>query len=1603
MEQARTQSIDFLQKRGWTLAQAQGIVANLQHESSFNPGAIGDGGKAYGIAQWHPDRQAEFQTFTGKPIQGSSLEDQLSFVDYELRQGKEQSAGKRLMATTDAAGAARAISMFYERPADREGEAVKRAATAAKLAGVPFVAAPLSAATQATEVLPRARLSFNPNNEPDWPMLPTAKASRPGKTIENPVRDSILNTSGQILGAMNATGGDTWAAYQATIAHAQGEQAKRDATGFTDAFDAARHDPRIQVMFNLLDKVNRDDEVVPEGWTYESVRDKAEAGLNDDEREYLRENATGPQRLAEAQAQLAVRRDLDQTYGYAGGASAVLGTLAGGLMDPVGLAAGLGVGKLLQVGGVGSHALAQAGRVTAGRLSFVGENVLGNVAVEAMQDALGEVKGTGDYAVAASLGAVMAGPFLPFVHGKHIAGDVVGEVEGAVHDAGKSIQEQAHRQAQEGVAEQLRTGKEPVDAARAAEQAEVDAILGETQKGPVIREQAVPDSVSRSIREEYDGVRTGTEEPTTTPEPVVAEGAEPPPVIVEEPPVRTPEQKATYVQDAAKGEASVSLGTTKEGDMVKLEWVATERTAKPGDSTLRETIDSVLKAKDLPSDLKALFQYAQVAGRDALDEVKVRLFKQGSRPTKQGLYDSTTGVLEVAGELDAKQRARTTAAAILGEMNAAKLRVVAHEMMHSLTANRIYAYENGRLKGSAGNAVTQLNAVFERYKKQVSADADFEATYATTNLHEFVAQLWTEGEVQRILMDMPGSHKSESLWGMVTRAITKLLFGNEVKSGTALHDAMKYTDQLIQADLDIRNSDGAPVLFSQMSPNAQVLATNKRLQQMVRHAAAYMRANPIDPAKLNVLAQRIKKWGGLTDGLVLASSENPVAQMVASLVTETTTGAAGRRATVAVKVDMLRNQLVGNGLIDYNSSRAAWHKANKTSAYDRYISGDADRAFGKAVMQEINNRRNPAYTQGTDPNVVRAANSLEEGFQRAADMQRAAGTLGAERLDTSSRGYIPQALDGSKLAVIAEDAMRYRQLQVAFAGEFQRNLGWNAKDANMFAFRYLERQRRRAMGDHGFDGLSAATGDGMGVVRDTLQEMGADNSLRDRVAAMTASLGQGHTKRRLQIDMDTPFENGTLADFFISDPARLYRRYQHGTAGNIALAESNILGVQGVRELRQAASTVHPGVKPAKVEELEAMDRVFAEILGTPVAGEKISAGATNLGLLVNLQRLGGLVWTQAMEAMNMVHHLGVASVLNGAAAMPRMIGEVRASARGQQIANPILRSLEVYGGDVGMSGYKMVMPLDAPDMHVAQYMDQPSTLTRLLRGGAHVQAMATGFRALHAAQHRMVAEQITMRALRFIRDGNESKALADMGFTPQVVADIKADLQAAAKWDANGNLTAFDVSAISEPSAREAFVQSVHRGTKQIIQGTFIGEQNKWAHNDWLRLLTQLRTFGMTSMEKQWGRTRMNYGVAQAAAITFMQVAAALPIHMMRVHIAAAGRGDREEYLKNNLNPTQLVRASMNYASMSGLTSDVLELLTGVAGGWTSDQRTKELLGAQQQSSTVGRLIPVAGTIDSALKVASGRADVYTAIKQSPFSSVWYLVPAINLTKGRN
>ena len=125
---------NYFMSQGWSAPQSAGIVGNLFGESGLNAGAIGDGGAAYGIAQWHPDRQANFQRVMGIPIQGSTALQQAQFVNWELN-NTEKKAGGLLRKAGNVIDATKAFMFGYERPANGSSLGSRIAAASSVLNG----------------------------------------------------------------------------------------------------------------------------------------------------------------------------------------------------------------------------------------------------------------------------------------------------------------------------------------------------------------------------------------------------------------------------------------------------------------------------------------------------------------------------------------------------------------------------------------------------------------------------------------------------------------------------------------------------------------------------------------------------------------------------------------------------------------------------------------------------------------------------------------------------------------------------------------------------------------------------------------------------------------------------------------------------------------------------------------------------------------------------------------------------------------------------------------------------------------------------------------------------------------------------------------------------------------------------------------------------------------------------------------------------------------------------------------------------------------------------------------------------------------------------
>ena len=136
--QLARQAFDYYTAHGLSPQAAAGVVAGGVVESGMNARSIGDNGQAYGIGQWHPDRQANFANMFHHPIQQSTFEEQLAFKLAELngQAGDSQSAlagavMRRPGETARQAGMA--DSIYAERPGDTAGEATRRGELAEQL------------------------------------------------------------------------------------------------------------------------------------------------------------------------------------------------------------------------------------------------------------------------------------------------------------------------------------------------------------------------------------------------------------------------------------------------------------------------------------------------------------------------------------------------------------------------------------------------------------------------------------------------------------------------------------------------------------------------------------------------------------------------------------------------------------------------------------------------------------------------------------------------------------------------------------------------------------------------------------------------------------------------------------------------------------------------------------------------------------------------------------------------------------------------------------------------------------------------------------------------------------------------------------------------------------------------------------------------------------------------------------------------------------------------------------------------------------------------------------------------------------------------------
>ena len=777
--------------------------------------------------------------------------------------------------------------------------------------------------------------------------------------------------------------------------------------------------------------------------------------------------------------------------------------------------------------------------------------------------------------------------------------------------------------------------------------------------------------------------------------------------------------------------------------------------------------------------------------------------------------------------------------------------------------------------------------------------------------------------------------------------------------------------------------------------NASEQADKAGLVHVWKKAEAWAAANPMDAA-WNKRAQNLidnSVFPIASTGLVMLKSKNPVVRMAAAQLLEDASGVAGtRNSTAAISKHILERLFMGNSVNDIKNFYALWGKEQGGTLKSDVIGGEMWARFNKDVAVEIEARRNGGQTNA-HPQVKAAADMLEAAYERMRKTQIETRTLGWGALPDTSTGYMPHKM--SPRLVLNATREQMDALHNALMDQFIMIEGFDLSFAANLASKYIDTVRSRALGS--FDsGMNVQQNGTQALLEDAMTAMGLTPAQIKANIKKFARGGPAHTKSRLQLDLLKDYNGFKLIDLFETDQLQLLRSQAQRVSGEAALARFGIYGRPGLSQLRKAMEfgDDHSRATP---RELEAFDQVGAEFLGQPF-GKGDNKWLERARTLNSITRLGGIVFNQFGEFVNSIFHVGVGRTLANIGSMARLRREIIDLAKGRPVNNPLLGSVETWGAQFGTDSYKLVFPFDHPDHAYATYgREGISTLDRLLRGGSHVQARLSLWRAMHAVQERGMAEQIIAKLGHYVRNGGEDVALGQMGFSPDIVQALRTT--GAFQWQGN-RLVGFDITKIADQAVAEQVVHAVHRGVKQIIQGTFIGEQGKWAHDGLMKTMLQFRTFGVTAAEKQWARQRNSRGVATALGMLVMSMGVVAPVYMTRAYLNSIGRSDQEEYLERRLHPTAIARATLNYIAQAGLLGDVLDALSSFL-----PDAVKEVIGeptggrATGNTTVIGNLVaPSASYVDDVYEALQNlTTDPEKVARALPFSRLPYLLPAIN------
>lgn len=650
----------------------------------------------------------------------------------------------------------------------------------------------------------------------------------------------------------------------------------------------------------------------------------------------------------------------------------------------------------------------------------------------------------------------------------------------------------------------------------------------------------------------------------------------------------------------------------------------------------------------------------------------------------------------------------------------------------------------------------------------------------------------------------------------------------------------------------------------------------------------------------NKISAPLRAFGN--DFIKLHRSASPVAKHMTHAIFEN--GATLGRGTVTDTAATMQNvyqaRMAAPIMKEFGSALNNYAKThNSTFAVMGKRTGvGADQAitqqFYREVRMALNDQIMGRTPKTTDPDVINIVNRWNTAMERAVEVyvgrNGEKSVAGAENL-VKREGYVPQRVNGAMLSnLITSGRANRKVIEQAFAQSYVA-AGLPPDVANKISKAVVTRAIAR---DNDLDTslVGLLTEDGREFLRMRLESTQVPQSEVEAIMRGLTGMAEERSrspnlKHRNDLDLDTDIRlaDGTsikLVDLMQNDLPSILQHYQRGVAGAGALARK---GIRSRKDRDIYISAIQSdmrarGEEPPTTDMLKA---VFSEFDGGPQWG--YAAGMTNKGVghhiqlgktLTRLSLLSSMGFSQLAEHGTQIASQGLGNWFRQNQRLMSFDKAIKAQDQA------VLDDIVYMAGEIHQDQHFLMPHRNMDEVTADEAAEWLQTANRWANNASYLQSYTSLFNTVRDYQQRSAALGITNKVFMTLRkgpDASEYRRLKyDFGMDDQMIDDL-TDLinNGTIEFDTLGK-TGF-VNRLHpdkwDAKLQDKFAAVMMRAQSQQVQKSLAGETDRWMHTQWGSVLTQLRTFPMASIQKQFMRNArfmdkealgtVSYGIASA------------------------------------------------------------------------------------------------------------------------------------------